>query len=329
MTAPERVKALVAEGKSHREIATLTGLSLSTISKYRNRPTVPEEYSPDSSETHMSGEELFRRWAADNRELSKKREEFPHDLVCLRLPDEPTLVVHGSDWHLGPKGTDHHRLWSDLAGVAQVGGYLLLGGDLIDNPIKHRSHTIHSTTTPGEQIRALRFLLTAASDAGVKIVGGCSGNHEAWTDKEAGIDVCGPMFRELGVPYSPHQLRVVFHIGGSETRILLRHKYRFRSQFDLAAQFRRMWDEGAWDFDIGMLGHTHDGPVALPFIKHGVERWASLAGSYKIIDSYGEEGGFNPARTGMTSFVIEPDGRIHGFNDLRSATIFLRGLKNA
>jgi len=325
----QEVKDLIAAGKSHREIAAELGLSLSTISKYRNRDVVPENYTPDSSEICLSGEELFARWSNESRVIAKRKEEHPHDLVCVRVEKVPALLlVHGSDWHIGARGTDHDRLWRDLAGIAQAGGKLVLGGDLIDNPVKHKSHIVHSSSTPGEQVRALRYLLGAAQSAGVGILAGVSGNHENWTDHETGQDICGPIFRDLGIPYSPHQIRLVIHNGPSETRVLLRHKYRFKSQFDLGLQFRRMWEVGEWDFDIGMLGHTHDGPFVQEFTKHGVSRWASLAGSYKTVDGYGEEAGYNPAKTGMTAFVIEPSGLIQGFASLRAATVYMKGVKN-
>lgn len=327
MTTPEIVRAMVSEGKTHREIAGELGISLSTVSKHRNRPPVPEEYTPESSESYVGGGELFKRWAEESREFGRKREEEPHDLLVTRLPEEPVLLLHGSDWHIGAKGTEHDRLWRDMSAAASVGAYMILGGDLIDNPVKHRSHIIHSTSTPSEQIRALRYLLRSAQESGMKFIGGVSGNHCQWSEKEVGLDIMGPVLRDLDIPYSPHQLRIVLRIGRSETRILLRHTYRFKSQFDLSAQFRRMWDEGSWDFDIGALGHVHQGPYVAPFWKHGVERWASLAGSYKTVDSYGEEAGFNPARTGFTAFVIEPSGLIHGFASLRDAAIFKRGLE--
>lgn len=321
------VISMIEAGKTHREIASELGIALSTVSKYRNRPRLPDEYTPDSSETHLSGKELFTKWVSESKLIADRRRDNPHDLLCRSFESGPIILAHGSDWHIGTRGTDHDRLWRDLGGLGHYNGYLLLGGDLIDNPIKHQSHMIHSTSTPGEQIRGLRFLLESAKKAGVTILGACSGNHEQWADKAAGMDICGPMFRDLDIPYSPHQLRVAIKVGPSETRILLRHKYRFRSQFDLSAQFRRMWDEGGWDFDIGMLGHTHDGPFVNSFYKHGVTRWASLAGSYKIVDAYGEEAGFNPARAGMTAFVIAEDGRIQGFDNLSAAVVYYKGLK--
>jgi len=86
-----------------------------------------------------------------------------------------------------------------------------------------------------------------------------------WTRNFAGIDYVRTIFRELDIVYAKNRLRLVLKINGIEYRVLLRHQYRFKSSINLSNQFLRMWEMSDWEWDIGLVGHTHDGPFVFNF----------------------------------------------------------------
>lgn len=286
--------------------------------------TVEQVVAPTLTDFQENGKYEFGQMADRARKYGEARAKNPPDFVEYRVKtDRPVLLTHFSDMHFGAEGTDYDRAEEDarLVGATPY-AFALFGGDGIDNFIKHLSGIIASGTTPKQQVAALGYWLNLCT-----FLGGVGGNHEHWSTALAGIEPLRQLFRERKIVYSPFRLRLILHVNDIPYRIELRHNYRFKSTINLSNQFLRMWEMSDWEFDIGMLGHTHDGPFTFPFQRHGVERYGSLAGAYKIVDAHSEQWGFNHATPRSPCFILNHEEKeIIPLNCIRKGLKVLKGL---
>jgi predicted MPP superfamily phosphohydrolase len=288
-------------------------------------PTIELVNAPEQQDIAELGRTEYDRLKGVSNDYLQRKRDNPGDLVEYRIKtDVPILITHFSDLHLGAEGTDHDRAEADARLIAATpGAFALFGGDGIDNFIKHQSAIIEATSNPAQQYAALGYWLSLCP-----ILGGVSGNHDLWTKQFAGVDFLRQLFRERNIPYTPNRLRVVLHVNEIEYRIELRHTYRFKSSLNLSNQLQRMYDFTDWQWDIGMVGHTHDGPFVFPFDKHGGRRWGGLAGCYKVYDSHAGFWGFNAATPSSPSFLLHHKRKqISGVDDLRTGIHILNGLR--
>lgn len=299
----------------------------------RGLPSIPSDYdeytiAPLPASQQQDGGELFETWRKASDNGFDFEEIVPHDVISFTPEDSGAiLIAHLTDHHIGARGVDYTQMKIDAVRIAETeGAYAVVGGDLWDNHVKHVPGIIHSTSTPSQQIAATEYYLDKIKH---KIIGMVRGNHDGdWTDNLTGIDPVGILAEKFSIPYSPYQAKILVNLGGGQqVRIDLRHKYRFKSSTNPENQFVKLWEQGDWDWDIAMIGHTHDGPKIGNFYRHGSERWYSLGGTYKVSDGYGEGLGFNPGRGTMSSFVLS-GGRILGFSDLTAALGVLKGLRS-
>lgn len=269
-------------------------------------PTLSITYQPDAIDTVVLGKRVFESLCQRSQDYLNSIASKPRDFFEVSIEtDRPILLCNLSDLHIGTEGTDHARILSDVRLLANtMGAFALFGGDGIDNFIKITAAMTSATSSPGQQWAALEYVL---SEAGGSILGGICGNHEAWTMGHAGIDYLRDLMARRNIVYTPRRLRLLLHVNKAQYRIELRHSFGFKSSINLSNQFQRMYERSDWQWDIGMLGHTHDGPFYVPFERHGRTRWGALAGSYKIHDDYGAALGYNPAIADTPSFLLYPD----------------------
>lgn len=290
-------------------------------------PGVQVEVSParEPVDPLRLGERIFERLARDSDEhLAHERDR---DLLRVRIRTAaPIALINMSDLHLGARGTDHRRAREDAEAIAQAeGAFAVFGGDGVDNFVKYASAMINATSTPEEQYAALEYYITLFDG---KLLAGVSGNHEQWTKGFAGIDYLQSLFRRAGIFYSPHRVRMEMEVGEVTYRVELRHTFRYKSSINLSNQFNRMWEKSDWEWDIGMLGHTHDGPFVVPLPRHGRERWGVLAGSYKVLDNHGRQWGYPDAVPESPVMIMAPDRySINGFTSLREGLMYLRAIR--
>lgn len=293
--------------------------------------------SPVVKDLHAVGQEEYAHFTERSTAYLQGRRTNPHDYVKYRVhAQQPVLITNFSDLHLGAEGTDHDKAERDAKLVGGTpGAFAVFGGDGTDNFIKIQSAMIESTSSPAQQYAALGYWMDCAGfidkpdgTKQSKILAGITGNHEYWTRNTAGLDFLRQMFRERGIAYTPHRLRLSFCVNDYEYRIELRHKYRFKSSLNLSNSLQRMFDFSDWDFDIGLHGHTHDGPGIYPFHRHGKWRWGGLSGSYKVADAYGESEGFNAALPHSPAFILYHDRfKIVPFQDLETGIEFLNAIR--
>lgn len=283
------------------------------------RPQVVPAYVPLPTATPEA------RWKAaeiDNAEHIRKAmlmAEFSVD-----LPAEPCAISFISDQHISLGNTvDLVRMREDAELIAESDGcYAILGGDATDNHIKHRSAVLAARSQPSDQFELFEFYLSIFAH---RVLVGIAGNHDLWTNEFAGVDVLGMLHKKHRICYAPDEALLNIKVGEQLYRVCMRHQFRFNSTLNQTHTVKQLYRMGEHEFDIGCVGHHHEGAVE-SFLAKGEYKWACRPGSYQITSSYSRMYGFSKAKPTCPTFLIYPDRKeIVGFADLKPALRMLKG----
>lgn len=241
----------------------------------------------------------------------------------ITLPDGPCAIALFGDQHFGGK-CDYRRLRADADLVATTPNmYVIQGGDLVDNFIIGRLQAVQKqqATTFDQELRAATWWVDRVAPSMVVWVGG---NHESWTRKTSGIDFWRTRLQNCLCLYDPHQIRFTINHCGNTHRVMVRHKWRHGSVFNVTHGIEVGYDRVA-SFDVGIGFHTHQATLCRPFLRDGQRRYAVLIGTYKLRDEYARELGFpNTAEGGGSgAFIFLPDGRLIWEDNLQTAAEIL------
>jgi hypothetical protein len=285
-------------------------------------PVVESEGPPDipSAELWRDSE---RRNARHIARVAAKRK------VAITIPDRrPIAIAAISDQHIQTDGpTDLRRMREDAELVRKTPGlYAMLGGDGVDNHIKHRSAMVASSSRPKHQWRLYDHYLSLFGLQ--KILGLISGNHDDWSNDFADVDVVRQLADRHRLFYAQDELLATITVGRFSFRYAMRHQYRYESSFNPTHAIRRWWEMGEADFDVGVLCHKHVLDCE-PFVKHGRMRYALRPGSYQITSGYSRRYGYNHSTPSCPTVIIWPrKGTILGFWDVHQAADYLTYLRS-
>jgi hypothetical protein len=240
---------------------------------------------------------------------------------------KPIALAFISDQHIS-EGTpsDLAQMERDAILVRDTPGmYGVLGGDGVDNHIKHRTAIIASGSKPGNEWRLYDHYL---GFFGHKLAAMISGNHDDWTKDFTDVDVVGMIARKHRIFYAPDYVLLDVEVGKAVYKVKVRHQYRFSSSLNETHTVKRMWSEDGDDFDVGVVCHKHVAALE-PFEKHGLVRWALRPGSYQFMSGYSRRFGYTQSLPTCPTMVFLPDRReMHGFRDVRWAASYLTWLRN-
>ena len=231
-----------------------------------------------------------------------------------------------SDQHIGP-GTpvDFERMRLDAELIATTPGlYAILGGDLCDNHVKHRSAIMAARSQPSDQWRLAEYYLGIFAE---KIAVVVSGNHDDWSDEVAGISVLEMVCRAQRVCHAPDEAFIDLACGEQVYKIGMRHQFGMNSRFNQTHAVKQWHRLGEKDFDIGCIGHHHEAAM-----EHGIYRGQPVVyirpGSYQITSAYSRRFGYNRSLPTCPTVLLWPDERrMMPFWDVRDAADFLGGLR--
>lgn len=268
--------------------------------------------------------ELWQRVEEENaRHIAKALDS--HKFTATFDRNDPIAIAAKSDQHIAP-GTpvDMARMRSDAEYVRDTPNlFSTWAGDGVDNHIKHRSATIAARSQPGDQWKHYDYLMLIERE---KLLALICGNHDAWTDQFAGVDMVKWLAEKNALCYAPDEARLTVKVGSQEYKIAFRHQYRMNSTFNqthAVKQWQRLGDDA---FDVGIIGHHHE-PAIESFVYRGKECWAARPGSYQITSAYSRMYGYNSTYPTCPTFVLFPDKRkIVGFSDMRDAGVYLKAV---
>lgn len=309
---------------SHKEIGDYFGISPNAVRKKLQRMGMSVrklrsgEFSLELEEVaeEVPVEEVWKTYEEHNE---KKIARHKNDgRYIANFPDEVIAVSFISDQHIaGNNIVALKRMREDAELIANTPGlYACLGGDSIDNHIKHRAAILSARTTPGDQYELFDYYLSLFADS---VLGVITGNHDDWTPQVAGTDVIASICAKHGIACSSDEARILAYVGETEYKLAWRHKYRFSSSMNQTHSPKQWFRFGPEPFDIGVVCHHHETAIEAS-LMHGKQVWTCRPGSYQINSAYGRQGGYNDSLPACPTFILYPaERRIVGFADVRDA----------
>ncbi len=266
-------------------------------------------------------------WKREEEKAARKiRKAAEAGVFRWHAPGPHLLLSFVSDQHIAP-GTpvDFKAMREDAELIrATPHCYAILGGDGIDNHIKHRAAVMAARSQPEDQYQLFEYYLRILADKSLLMV---SGNHENWTTAFAGVDMLGRVARDQRLCYAPDEAFLEISVGTQTYRVAVRHQFRMNSSFNQTHAVKQWLRLGEREFDIGCIGHHHEHAVEA-FVYRGKVCWGCRPGSYQITSAYSRAYGYNASIPTTPTFMIRGDRReITGFSTLRAALDFVRAAR--
>lgn len=318
------VHALVEQNRGVRSIMKELGVGKTVATRLRDEVCSTLGIVPaslglvgDVSQSHKgSDEQITNLYREALKEASRIRLSQPLGEVNW-TPNESDMVglCFLADVHMGTSGCDYEALERDIDLILNTPGmYCCVGGDLIDNHIKHLSAIVASEMSPGDQWNWLFDILERLKPKLVAIV---SGNHENFLVAQSNFDPLKQYANLSAIPYDKDEAMINVSMGNDVNyKISVRHKYRYNSSLNASNSVKQMWTHGDHDFDVGVVCHNHIATCE-PFVRHGVERWALRPGSYQVISDFARVHGFHGSQPITPAIILKGGTRdMHGFAKL-------------
>lgn len=288
-----------------------------------HRPAVVEGEPSKPTDPKKLWERAKEATAEDAERFSKQR------LASAVIDDDrPIAIAAISDQHIAGGGAvDLARMEADAKLIARTPGlYALLGGDGVDNHIKHRSGMVSRGGRIKDDWRRFDHYLGFFGDS---ILGMISGNHDDWTRDFTDVDMVQTLAAKHRVHYAPDEMLLSVQLPGHTYAVKIRHQYRFNSQFNLLHVVKRLWEMGEDPFDIGVVCHHHEVGLEL-FTKQGKDVWGARPGAYLLGNGHSRRFGYGISRPACPTFVLWPhERRIVGFKDVRDGADYLTWARKA
>lgn len=275
-------------------------------------------------EIATSREFWLRAEAENDRRIS--RAELQSDFTAHFPDDRPIAIAFASDQHISAGNTVALRqMRLDAERIAETDGlYVILGGDGVDNHIKHRAAMMASRSQPDDQWKLYEYYLEIMAEKVLVII---SGNHDHWTNQFAGVDMVRRLAESQKLHYAPHEAFIAAKIGQVQYTLAVRHQGRYNSSFNLCHTVKQWFRMGPRPFDVGAICHHHE-PSVESFVGHNLKRWACRPGAYQVTSDYSRQYGFPLTWPTCPTFVFMPhERRIVGFEDMTDAATFLQAVR--
>ncbi len=232
-------------------------------------------------------------------------------------------VVPLSDLHEGHPNCDKpkfrgYRDWI----LGRDNAFATIGGDMMDCVLLNSPGSRYEATmSPDDQMESVIVELRPLAEA-KKILIIVGGNHEERISRDAGIDVCRIIARELKVPYVKDMACLALRVGklrnGKKAAYTVGITHGVgggRTQGGKAAALERFGGVGCWD--IYIMGHVHSMTTfqrlhMVPDLQNGniIKKKQTFvsSGSYLGYGDYGARGMFSPAKLGSPRIRLSGRG---------------------
>lgn len=269
------------------------------------------------------------------QEASEEEEKEPEHLEEIDIEiedDKPIGIWFVGDVHLGHKEVDYREFEKGLDILKKTDGlYTIWMGDMIENysfasASKHKdgSSMYEQMMSPQEQLRKIEAILQDIED---KILTILQGDHEAFTFEATGIDIGDHLAKIVDIPYLVHGGVLNLDLSDQTYQILVRHRYRFHSSYNLTHSAKQMM-RFLQLADVAAVGHRHEYAVEQTDFQ-GKDRVFIQIGSYKKTDRYSSRGGYKKLeRITPVMVIFYPEERkMIPIQDLELGSEILRYLR--
>lgn len=332
-----QIKTAYENNVSVREISRMTGVARTTLRRYftannwdsainsTHKKVVPTLSREPIKE--RSGKEIWEalKPASANRistMLGNREATLTFDTK------EPIILAGIFDIHIGDL-CDFDKLEEDTKFISSLpNGYLMDIGDVIDNfiKIKHHSVAIDYETSVSSQWKLFEYWLEMLGDN--TLIASIGGNHDLWSRVCAGVDIKKMILsRSPNIVYNPDELLLHIRVGKQEYHHQLSHSFRVKSMYNTGHEPMQMMRFAIPEpCDAVWMGDKHEAFTANHPYK---DRQVLLirGGSYKRYDPYARSLHFAPVRPTMPAVVMFPDKhKIVQFDTVQDAAVYVRGL---
>jgi hypothetical protein len=269
--------------------------------------------------------EVIKEAARKRYELKARRAQ-QKDNQHIRFDYGPVAIFIVSDQHFGNQGTDVGRVFDEQRIIMKTpASYVWQAGDVVDSFIvgKLIAENFKPSLPIFEQWALARAYLKEFKD---KLLAHVAGNHDHWHYRLTGIDYAREITPST-VLYDSDEIRATIHVGDKQFRINSRHKVRGNSMYNITHGLERLARFDSPDFDIYAAAHVHRGAVAREFTLNEQRKLAVMSGSYKTIDSYARQVGFerHDASTAV-GIVLEDDGTFWATANIKAVMKYQRAV---
>ncbi len=284
-------------------------------------PTIIPEYIGE----HRDAAALWKRAEKNNEEVIEYQKHRHRAAVDFADQNLPVGLIFASDQHITKGATNLKRMRKDAELIRDAeGAYAILGGDGVDNHVKHRSAMVQGGSKPSEEWDMYDHYLGTFQN---KILAMISGNHDDFSKDITDFDVVGNLAKKHRLFYAPDYVVLDISVGKQTYGTLVRHQYRYESTFNKGHAIKRLWEMGQHDFDIGCLCHKHEVHCE-PFFKHGKRRMAIRPGSYQFTSGYGRRYGYGTSDPYCPTVIVLPHVKhMIGFDSMYDGLGFLEYLR--
>lgn len=273
------------------------------------------EQKPDPDAVLCRLEERFRK---------KDAEAAAKNWQHLRVQHGPVCLAFVGDQHIGNSGTNHRRMFEDAELLASMPAtHLFMMGDLTDQFIVQKLLAIRlltSATIPEEHAVAEKYVETIAP----VLRGTVGGNHDYWSVRMAGYDTLRSKLPPETL-YDQDELTVRVAVGPAVFSVIMRHKWKGYSMYNPFHPHGRASRQERPGHDIYVGAHTHNICGVSPVVQGGKLVAAVQCNTYKRLDTYSKQQGFQESNDQMVPCVILwEDGTWEGVNNLHRAAELMR-----
>jgi hypothetical protein len=294
---PERSKASI-RGKAQR-------MGLAT-KRETPKPRMTKE-TVDKIRGLEDADQILARIIDLQRETHKMSTNFDEVDIYLDV-DSPICVAFTSDEHIGAHTTKYDAL-IQLIDTVQDTPYLYVVevGDKIDNYLTGviPQGMYEAIVPPEVQKRIAEHLFMKLKGRLIAMIQGC---HDEFSHKADDFDVNKWICKELGVPNLGHEGYVNLYVGEQRYVIGARHRYKYNSSLNMTHTVKRFRSMKR-DFDIGIIGHHHQGTFEHLLDQDGKDRVYMRSGSFKGADRYARQLGYSDQLPVVPCVVLFPDRR--------------------
>lgn len=299
-----------AEYRQHRRDMKRDGKEVLDVRNIRGLPpltqSLPKITLPDLFE-ETDGEDL---WQAVQSFQATHRQSVANQIMTdINIgieTDKPFGIVFMSDWHIGGLGTDHEALMRDIELInscPNLAAYV--GGDPVDNFIPEKlAHVARDSqiVSPSFQWKMFRH---AINELHPSLLAVGRGNHDGWTQRNAGIEGIEQALRGIPVLHTAEDTYIDLTVGEQTYVIYRKHRPLGSSRIHKTAGVKRSYDFGKRLFDVGVTEHHHEAALNIEK-RHNQYRLFITTGSYKVDDLHSREWGFVNGGIGTPTVIFYP-----------------------
>lgn len=232
------------------------------------------------------------------------------DWFNIQVKDsEPIGVVWMTDPHLDDDGCDWPQLRHDVELMARTPNvFAISGGDLSNNWIGRLARLWgHQSTDEATARRLVEWFLT---EAGIRWLAVCHGNHDAWGD---GAEIIKRMMAHTTIPVVNWRCRFsMTFTNGREVKISAAHNWKGHSWFHALHGPLKQALIGGNNEDVILAGHTHQFGVMRIERENGTIVNIGRARGYKRMDTYALVNGFAEGKHGCAIMIVIDPSRPKG-----------------